>query len=83
MGCGCVPVVSNVGDIADVIVQGENGYVFNDTDDETEVSFLLEKLLNDPDRIAQMRSSVLRIKQEISVEGNGVIWKEILTSIVR
>lgn len=83
MGCGCVPVVSNVGDIADVIVQGENGYVFNDTDNETEVSFLLEKLLNDPDRIAQMRSSVLRIKQEISVEGNGAIWKEILTSIVR
>lgn len=83
MGCGCVPVVSNVGDITDVIVQGENGYVFNDTDDETEVSFLLEKLLKAPDRIAQMRSSVLRIKQEISVEGNGAIWKEILMSIVR
>lgn len=83
MGCGCVPVVSNVGDIVDVIKQGHNGYVYNDTNDETEVVTFLVKLLNDSDNAMQMRLSAMEIKRQISVENNGKIWKEIFMSILK
>lgn len=83
MGCGCVPVVSNVGDIADVIKQGYNGYIYNDTDDETEMAVFLLGLLNNPNEMTRLSSSALDIKQQISVENNGKIWREILLSTLK
>lgn len=82
MNCGCVPVVSNVGDIVDVIKNGENGYVFNDTDDEQEFTDCLEKLLADDDALTAMRQKAYTIKDSISVANNGKIWDKVLTSIV-
>ena len=81
MNCGCVPVVSNVGDIVDVIRNGKNGYVFNDTDDETEFSGYLEQLLADSNSIAAMRQEAYKIKDEISVANNGKIWDKVFAYI--
>lgn len=81
MNCGCVPVVSNVGDIVDVIQNGENGYVFNDTDDEQEFTCYLEKLLTDNEALANMRKMAYKIKDSISVANNGKIWDKVLASI--
>lgn len=81
MNCGCVPVVSNVGDIVDVIQNGENGYVFNDTDDEQEFTECLEKLLVNNEALASMRQMAYKIKESISVTNNGKIWDKVLTSI--
>lgn len=81
MGCGCVPVVSNVGDIVDVIHQGQNGYVFKDTDDEIEVVHILEKIMNNPEHLAQMRLSAMDIKRQFSIQNNGKIWNKIFLSV--
>lgn len=81
MNCGCVPVVSNVGDIVDVIDNGKNGYVFNDTDDDTEFTNYLDILLADNGRVAAMRLEAYKIKNEISVAHNGKIWDEVLSYI--
>jgi glycosyltransferase involved in cell wall biosynthesis len=81
MNCGCVPVVSNVGDIVDVIQNGKNGYVFNDTDDETEFAGYLEQLLLDSNSIVAMRHEAYKIKDEISVANNGKIWDKVFAYI--
>lgn len=81
MNCGCVPVVSNVGDIVDVVKNDKNGYVFNDTDDETELVACLEKLLGNKERIASMRQEAYKIKDEISVSNNGKVWDKVFSYI--
>ena len=81
MNCGCVPVVSNVGDIVDVIRDGKNGYVFNDFNDETEFVGCLEKLLSDESRISAMRQEAYKIKDEISVANNGKVWDDVFSYI--
>ena len=81
MNCGCVPVVSNVGDIVDVIQNGKNGYVFNDTDDETEFAGYLKQLLSDSNSIAAMRQEAYKIKDDISVANNGKIWDKVFAYI--
>lgn len=84
MGCGCIPVVSNVGDIVDVINHGENGYVFDDTDNEEEVATLLLLVLSKaPEDYKKMVHSVIDIKQQISVERNGEIWRDIFNSVTK
>lgn len=81
MSCGCVPVVSNVGDIVDVIRQGENGFVFNDTDDEKELATLLQQLLADDELIEKMRREAVKIKTIVSVENNAKTWDSVLSGI--
>lgn len=81
MNCGCVPVVSNVGDIVDVIQVGVNGYVFDDTDDESEFTNCIELLLNDNNKISKFREEVYKIKESISVSANGLIWDNVFSSI--
>ena len=81
MNCGCVPVVSNVGDIVDVIQNGKNGYVFNDTDDEKEFTDCLEKLLSNEGSIIAMRQEAYKIKDEISVANNGKVWDKVFEYI--
>lgn len=81
MNCGCVPVVSNVGDIIDVIHNEENGYVFENTDDEQEFTNYLEKLLQNEELLRRMSNSAYSIRKEISIESNGKIWSKIFNDI--
>lgn len=81
MNCGCVPVVSNVGDIVDVINNDVNGYVFDDFDDETEFTELLMKLLADNDKITAMRQEAYKISNDISVANNGKVWDKVFDYI--
>ena len=81
MNCGCVPVVSNVGDIVDVIKNGENGFIFNDTDDEAEFTDYLDRLLSNDASIIAMRQEAYRIKDDISVANNGKVWDRVFTYI--
>lgn len=83
MNCGCVPVVSNVGDIADVIRPGQNGYLYEDTDDEGEFVECLENLLFNEKKLADMRTEAVKIKETISVSANGEIWNTVLDYVSR
>jgi glycosyltransferase involved in cell wall biosynthesis len=81
MCCGCVPVVSNVGDISDAIEQGVNGYVFNDTNDETELAHYLCKLFDDRMKMEAMSKEVQKIKDKLSVNNNTKIWDSMFSKI--
>lgn len=81
MSCGCVPIVSNVGDIVDVIRSGENGFVFNDTDNEMELAGYLKGLLDNQIQVESMSQEAQKIRTHISVDNNGKIWDGILSKI--
>lgn len=81
MLCGCVPVISNVGDIIDVIVQGENGFIFNDTDNEEELINLLRTLLINNELLESTSDKAIQIKKQISIENNSQIWSDILSRV--
>ncbi len=82
MCCGCVPVVSNAGDCVDVVKDASNGYVFNNTDSEDELTDILRMLLNEPRNIDRVRLMTVKIKEHISVKKNGEIWNNILKSVI-
>lgn len=81
MSCGCVPVVSNVGDIVDMINQGENGYVFNDTENEKEFTHYLLELLVNKQLLDSMRKEAIKIKTIVSIENKAKMWDTVLSSI--
>ena len=76
----CVPVVSNVGDIVDV-VDAENGCVFNDTENETELAEILIHLLTTKGLLSKMSAKAMNIKTTISVENNAKIWDSMFKAI--
>lgn len=81
MSCGCVPVVSNVGDIVDVIRHGTNGFVFNDVDSEMELAGCLMRLLSDKELVDKTSREARKIVESISVEGNAGIWDNVFARI--
>lgn len=81
MACGCVPVVSNVGDIVDMIKPDVNGYVFNETDDAAELTQCLLALCGNDEKISRMSQEAQKVKQQISVENNGKVWDTIFTGL--
>lgn len=84
MLCGCVPIVSNVGDIVDVINTGVNGYVFDDFDNETELVGILDKVLANRDKnIYSLRENCYSVKNNISVKNNAMVWDNIFDKIKR
>lgn len=80
MACGCVPVVSNVGDIVDV-VDADNGRVFNDTENEAELTEILIELLTTKGLLPKMSAKAMNIKNTISVENNAKIWDSMFKAI--
>jgi len=83
MSCGCVPVVSNVGDIVDVIDQGINGYIFNNTDKEEELVSYLQLLLNDEKSAKEISENARQISQQISVDKNAKIWDGVFSKLYK
>lgn len=81
MSCGCIPVVSNVGDTADVIVQGKNGFMFNDTEHEEEFLHCLECILTDTSLSDSLSMEAYKMRGAISVVNNGKVWESILHGI--
>lgn len=78
MACGCVPVVTDVGDISDVVINGENGYIFNDFNNENNLVHILEKLLKNPEEITIKSKKAQEIKTILSFDNVSRIWDNIL-----
>lgn len=81
MCCGCVPLVSNVGDIADAIEQGVNGYLFEDIDNPEELTRYLLKLFKDKSQLIRMSEESRKINRKISVNRNTEIWNGVLSKL--
>ena len=61
----------------------ENGFVFEDIDNENDLVQYLRELLSDEARLSGMRIKAYAIRDVISVENNGKIWSEILSKVVK
>lgn len=83
MCCGCVPVVSNVGDIVDAIAQGVSGYVFNDVDNPEELAHYLLSLFEDHSLLMKMSEASRMINTKVSVDRNTEIWDNVLSQLYR
>lgn len=81
MCSGCVPVVSNVGDIADAIDHGVNGYLFDDTDNPDELTQCLFKLFENHLSLKEMSEEAQKINTKISVRRNTEIWNGVLSKL--
>jgi L-malate glycosyltransferase len=81
MACGCVPVVSDVGDISDVVINEENGIIYNDVDHEEELAKIIKNLVSHPERMLKMSVQARDIKNKLSFDNVSKIWDNILSTI--
>jgi glycosyltransferase involved in cell wall biosynthesis len=79
MACGCVPVISNVGDISDVVSNDLNGCIVKDIDNEKELAAILELLIKNPQMINRLSIQAKEVKTKFSFENVEPIWEKILT----
>lgn len=79
MACGCVPVVSGVGDITDVVRNKENGFVVKDLDNEEELSCVLNDLLFNPEKISILSKEATKVRDTYGYGNISKTWFEMLT----
>lgn len=77
MACGSVPIAPRVGNVADVVVDGENGLLIDDTDSAT-VAGAMGRLLTDPGLRESLAESVADVRETYSYEAAAEDWREIL-----
>ena len=81
MSCGTIPVVSDVGDLRDVVNSGENGFVL-DEDDIDGFAATISSLLRDEERMAKLSSAARQtVLDRCSREAIANKWHETLMSI--
>jgi len=80
MACGCVPIVSNVGNMTDVAHHGVNAMVVNDyMDIETFTKYAKELLMDETKREMLSRNGCQLVNEKYSVETQAGIIENILT----
>ena len=77
MSMGIVPVVGNVGDITDIIKDGENGFIIKEYNYE-DIAELIFKLLKSPGILREIAEKAIETSTEFSYEKGALIWKNIL-----
>ncbi len=78
MSCGCVPIVTDTGDITDVVFHGINGLVLKGFDNESELAENIMSLINNPEKIEEFAFHAKRVKSKYSYESIQKIWHGIL-----
>ena len=81
MSCGIPSIVSNVGDISDVIVNGENGFIINDYRDVNGYVDAISKLLKDDSLYKKVQKNALKVRNKYSVKNASRIWKKIISKL--
>ncbi|MFH1279819.1 MAG: glycosyltransferase family 4 protein [Candidatus Eisenbacteria bacterium] len=77
MACGLPCVVSNVGDMADVAVDGKNAFVIDDCDDVEAFAEAMLRLLKDDDLRRRMGREALAVRETHSYSAVAAAWREI------
>jgi glycosyltransferase involved in cell wall biosynthesis len=78
MACGCVPIVTDVGDNTDLVSNGVNGYILRDFNNENELASLLEILLSSPEKLNKLSEKAKEIRTDYSFNKVSSIWNDIL-----
>lgn len=79
MACGCVPIVSNVGNMTDAAFDGINSFVIDDYMDIDSFVDKIQFLLENPDKRDEMAKKVIELVQrKYSLEPQTKIAREII-----
>jgi glycosyltransferase involved in cell wall biosynthesis len=79
MACGCVPVVSNVGNLTDAAFNGTNSFVIDDYNDIDSFVDKIQFLLENPDKRDEMAKNAIELVQKkYSLEPQTKIALEII-----
>jgi glycosyltransferase involved in cell wall biosynthesis len=74
---GLVPVVTDVGTIADLIRENENGH-FVPVGDPVALAAVLERLITNPEQLGRLRGAALASRETLSLEEGVVFWRRLL-----
>jgi glycosyltransferase involved in cell wall biosynthesis len=77
MACGCVPIVTDVGDVSDVVLNDLNGYIIKDYSNENQMAAIIESLIKSPDKIKKLSFKAKEVKTKYSFENVEEIWEKI------
>ncbi len=81
MSCGTIPVVSDVGDLRDVVESGSNGFVF-DEDDIDSFAATISELLADEERMTELSAAARKmVEARCSREAIARRWGETFRSM--
>lgn len=78
MCTGLVPIVTDVGTIADWITDGKNGHIVP-VGDAQALAATIERLLEERAHFETLRSAVLAMRDSLSLEHGVEFWREALT----
>ncbi|HPG38217.1 MAG TPA: glycosyltransferase [bacterium] len=82
MACGVPAIGSNVGDMADIIVDGENGYIINDYHDIDDYTKKISRLLTDKELYESFSDRAIKYSRErFSHQAATRVWEMIFKNI--
>jgi glycosyltransferase involved in cell wall biosynthesis len=81
MSCGIPSVVSNVGNIKDVAVNGENCFLIDDYRDVDSYVKVISKLLKDEKLYNKISKNALEVRNTYSVSNATNVWKKIFRKL--
>lgn len=81
MACGVPSVVSKVGNVPDVVKDGENGFIINDYRKVDGYATAISKLLNDKKLYEKISKNALGVREEYTVKNAYKVWKKIFAKL--
>ena len=81
MSCGTIPVVSDVGDLRDVVESGRNGFIFDENDLDG-FAMTITTLLRDAGRLTELSNAAREtVESRCSREAVSQRWRETLRTL--
>lgn len=77
MACGAIPIVTDVGGVASVVKDGENGYLIPYPTDINVVAERIIRILNDDTLAQHLQQNALAVRQQYSYEAVAAWWQPI------
>lgn len=78
LSCGVPVIVSNCGDICDVIKDGYSGIIIDDYQDYKSFAEAIINLLQNPQIMAKYAVNALKTSEKMNVENATHVWKDII-----